>query len=140
METTTIDVSTSELEGDALDWAVARCEGPKSSASRYYDEDGLPMYREEDPAEWRPSSDWSHGGPIIEREISKIWRNMNGTFCAQIKYRAPYYSPTSGAYRGMDAFINKHGPTPLIAAMRCYVASKLGNTISIPKGLLNQYK
>jgi hypothetical protein len=28
------------------------------------------------------------------------------------------------------------GPTPLIAAMRCYVASKLGDDINIPEELL----
>jgi hypothetical protein len=28
------------------------------------------------------------------------------------------------------------GPTPLIAAMRCYVASKLGDEIEIPEELL----
>jgi hypothetical protein len=29
----------------------------------------------------------------------------------------------------------EHGPTPLIAAMRCFVASKLGDEIEIPKEL-----
>ncbi len=28
------------------------------------------------------------------------------------------------------------GPTPLIAAMRCYVASKLGDEVDIPEELL----
>ena len=29
-----------------------------------------------------------------------------------------------------------HGPTPLIAAMRCYVASKLGDEVEVPEELL----
>jgi hypothetical protein len=29
----------------------------------------------------------------------------------------------------------QHGPTPLIAAMRCYVASKLGDEVEVPKEL-----
>jgi hypothetical protein len=31
--------------------------------------------------------------------------------------------------------IQTDGPTPLIAAMRCYVASKLGDEIDIPEEL-----
>jgi len=30
----------------------------------------------------------------------------------------------------------QRGPAPLIAAMRCYVASKLGNEIDIPEELI----
>lgn len=30
----------------------------------------------------------------------------------------------------------RYGPTPLIAAMRCYVASKLGDEVEIPEELL----
>ena len=29
----------------------------------------------------------------------------------------------------------EHGPTPLIAAMRCYVASKLGDEVDVPDEL-----
>jgi hypothetical protein len=29
----------------------------------------------------------------------------------------------------------EYGPTPLIAAMRCYVAAKLGDTVEIPEDL-----
>lgn len=124
-------IKTSDLNCVQLDWAVAKCE-----------HDELASLNIQYPAQAKhypkvsPSTDWSQGGPIIEREISKIWRNLNGTFCAQIKYRAPYYSPTYDADIGMDAFINKHGPTPLIAAMRCYVAHKLGDEVDIPDELI----
>jgi hypothetical protein len=30
----------------------------------------------------------------------------------------------------------QYGPTPLIAAMRCYVASKLGDEVEVPDELL----
>jgi hypothetical protein len=48
-----------------------------------------------------------------------------------------------GTYRGAwkaeryvgSAHTYGYGPTPLIAAMRCYVASKLGDDIEIPEGL-----
>jgi len=28
-----------------------------------------------------------------------------------------------------------YGPTPLIAAMRCYVASKMGDEVKLPEGV-----
>jgi len=122
---------TAELTGVALDWAVAKCEGVsdtwgKSSLIPYDYFTGH-----------RYSTNWAQGGPIIEREISKVWQNMGGTYGAQIKYREPYYSPTYDADIGAVAFINAHGKTPLEAAMRCYVASKLGDEIDIPEELQN---
>ena len=117
-------IKTSELIGIPLDWAVMYCEEKpfySNPSSRYYTS---------------PSTHWSQGGPIIEREIYKIWQNLNGTWAAQIKYREPYYSPTYDADIGKDAYIHRHGETPLIAAMRCYVASKLGDTIEVPDELV----
>ncbi len=69
------------------------------------------------PAWTKYSTDWAQGGPIIEREGVEI-------------------KPT---YAGWTAFLGHvlfaNGPTPLIAAMRCYVASKLGDDIDIPEEL-----
>jgi hypothetical protein len=64
---------------------------------------------------------WEFGGPIIEREV--------------IDLVSPLGCPTTSwvASRGR---IYANGPTPLIAAMRCYVASKLGDDINIPEELL----
>jgi len=62
------------------------------------------------------STDWAQGGPIIEREkIATAWHITRWV-----------------AWRGV---IEHPGPTPLIAAMRCYVASRLGNDIEIPEEL-----
>jgi hypothetical protein len=46
----------------------------------------------------------------------------------QPEHSAWYATNRKGAY-GL-------GPTPLIAVMRCYVASKLGDTVDIPEELL----
>jgi hypothetical protein len=64
------------------------------------------------------STDWAQGGPIIEREGMRIQTFMD-------KWLASIPKP----------FVQRDGPTPLIAAMRCYVASKLGDDIEIPKEL-----
>lgn len=113
-------MKTNELTGAALDWAVAKAIGE-------YKPVAVPSY----------STDWAQGGPIIEREISKLFRNVGGTYTAQIKKEIPIPEEdrgTSLATHYTD-WCNKAGPTPLIAAMRCYVASKLGDNIDIPKEL-----
>jgi hypothetical protein len=47
------------------------------------------------------------------------------------------YKELRGLLRGMLRDLTRaEGPTPLIAAMRCYVASKLGDTVEIPEELL----
>ena len=84
---------------------------------------------------WNPETNWSQGGPIVEREIFKLFKNIGGTFTAQVKTRVSYYSPTYDADIGRDEVISRSGPTPLIAAMRCYVASKLGDEVEIPEEL-----
>lgn len=64
-------------------------------------------------------TDWAQGGPIIEREGISLTQ-----FSDYPQWTAKH--PHSICY---------DGPTPLIAAMRCYVASKLGDDIEIPKEL-----
>ena len=65
------------------------------------------------------STIWDIGGPIIEREKLELRCNFSGEWAAQV---------------GLDIFC--FGPTPLIAAMRCYVASKLGDMVEVPEELL----
>ena len=101
---------TSELTGAALDWAVAKCEG--------YRLDLVPE------GSYSPSTDWAQGGPIIEREIiTLIHPRWDG-------WTAHKYDD-----RIEDESYTIDGPTPLIAAMRCYVASKLGDEVAIPNEL-----
>jgi hypothetical protein len=121
-------MKTSELTGIALDWAVAIVEDmrievrPKGACGR-------PLYvlaaeQGREPWLWYPSTDWSQGGPIIERE------NI-GLVCQQI-------GSTQGcAYMHTEngEVFYYYGPTPLIAAMRCYVARKIGDEVEIPKEL-----
>jgi len=71
-------------------------------------------------AEHEYSTDWAQGGPIIERE---------GIGFTQFSD----YPQWTAKHPQAICF---DGPTPLIAAMRCYVASKLGDDINIPEELL----
>jgi hypothetical protein len=111
-------MKTSELTGAALDWAVAKCEG-------YLDIDMAVIRNGEVSVHyfpsWNPSTDWLQGGPIIEREGIMVGPNPFGEgFIANIRDHDDY------------------GPTPLIAAMRCYVASKLGDEVEVPPELMTQ--
>lgn len=66
------------------------------------------------------SSDWSFSGPIIEREGIGL----------------DYY-PDSGLWHAgtCEGTVWGMGRTPLIAAMRCYVISRLGDVVEIPEEL-----
>jgi hypothetical protein len=107
-------IKTNELIDDALDWAVAKCEGLAVSvrASQWRNENFPHNY----------STDWAQGGPIIEREeISVNW--ASGQWQAHTA-------------NDQDEYVQiEYGPTPLIAAMRCYVASKLGDEVDVPEEL-----
>jgi hypothetical protein len=118
-------MKTSELTGVALDWAVAKCEGATD-----FESDGITLGFKLDgilkvlAAGWapsmsyHPSTNWAQGGPIIERE------------------RLCVYDLGGDAWGSDDNLASRSsGPTVLIAAMRCYVASKLGDEIEIPEEL-----
>ena len=100
-----MQIKTGELTSAALDWAVALCEC--GDAWRYEDVD--PHFY---------STDWSQGGPIIEREKLTIeWTGED--WMAYIRHDEEFF-----------------GSTPLMAAMRCYVASKMGDTVDVPDDLV----
>lgn len=73
---------------------------------------------------WRPSNKWAQGGPLIESE--GIWTRTTdeGEDDPSCKWRAEL------PYQAVEV-----GPTLLIAACRCYVASKLGDEVEVPDGL-----
>lgn len=111
-------MKTNELTGPALEWAVAKCEGhnPQITSKKRVFVDGA----FDSSTECSYSTNWAQGGPIIGREeIALDWRSYNNErCCAGYDWDNPYF-----------------GPTPLIAAMRCYVASKLGAEIDVPAEL-----
>lgn len=136
-------IKVSELQGAALDWAVAKCE-------EYQPRDGIwfELYPKEAFEPWEDgtartdaeisqrlayfcaitlddlsySTDWSQGGPIIEREKVRLWNYDDD----------PWEASIAGIPEGKH---KQYGPTPLIAAMRCYVANKLSDVVDIPEEL-----
>ena len=121
-------MKTSELQGAALDWAVAKCEGWEVE----YLNDGITQCLIQKPSgRFAPSTDWAQGGPIIDREgisICNLEANSSGVegWTAAI---GELWSPQD------DGWVSA---TPLIAAMRCYVASKLGDEVEVPTNLSSE--
>ncbi len=117
-------IKTSELIGAALDWAVAIsqkvCIGEPLHSTF-----ALEFKLMHDSGDLQFSTDWAQGGPIIEREEISIEYG-----------RAEFKSEWIAYKLGLPDEDNPQGgPTPLIAAMRCYVASKLGDEVEIPEEL-----
>jgi hypothetical protein len=114
-------VKISEAKDQVLDGLVAQCEGIETknysgALTIRYDGDW-----------WQPSTDWAQGGPIIEREGITVSRtDKKSDEGPWVAYRIEHLFEDEYEHE------YQHGPTPLIAAMRCYVASKLGDEVEMP--------
>lgn len=144
---------TSELIGIALDWAVAKCEGYTSDSymrSTYIKTDvnnkplGIQVPKDYEYIWFNPSTNWAIAGPIIERELLQINPAFhNDTASVSPKWEKYGFRSIAGwhwvAYvlgsNNIDENYESLGDTPLIAAMRCYAASKLGDEVEIPDAL-----
>lgn len=120
-------MKTAELTGVALDWAVAICSGMLVSVDLKAKPPALHLrgVKQNAYSRWRPSIKWVQAGPIIERERISLG---DASWDDTVNWAATIYE-------GFDE-LTVEGPTPLIAAMRCYVASRLGDEVEIPKELL----
>lgn len=117
-------MKTAELIGEDLDYWVAKAEGIAEveiiggrCEAVLPGEDG-----EEYWTEYRPSLSWATAGPIIERE--------------GIGLKSPSCIGDWGVWAAWErgAVDGETGPTPLVAAMRAYVASKYGEEVpEIPR-------
>lgn len=106
---------TSTLEGALLDAAIYNAE----HATRYSAKD---LKR---GAMFAPlHTMWSFCGPIIQRERNEIEfiDASDGTWCAYVNPNASFHCSLQDG---------KTGPSPLIAAMRAFVASKLGEEVEL---------
>ena len=114
-------MKTVELSGPALDWAVAKCEGYVIEWDDVFEDYWLEHgdVRHTRLGNYSPSTHWAQGGPIIEREWISVYQVGHFIWKAYI----------AGLHNSGPS------PTPLIACMRCYVASKLGDEIEIPEEL-----
>ena len=117
-------IKTSELQGAALDWAVAEAIGRTVHATVHYS--GVNEYGRVasssaiDLSEFSPSTNWSQCGPLIESAGVLIG----------------HYLDIGGWYADLEGpAVYRDGPTPLIAACRAIVAAKLGDEVDVPEEL-----
>ena len=126
-------IKVSEATPLQLDWMVAKCDIKRAVLH----DDGITRCIMLKTAKglyagrFNPSTDWAQGGPIIEREGISIVRDEGYGYWQAVT------DANSGSMFGPGLCGNnfQHGPTPLIAAMRCYVVSKLGDKVDVPEEL-----
>lgn len=108
-------VKVCEAKRGTLDYLVTRAEGLGGDA-RFIE---IFLHQNRTGQGYCYSRSWLQGGPIIERERIEV---------------RPY---DGEKWIATDNLTNHTiGPKPLVAAMRCYVISKLGNEVDIPELLV----
>lgn len=123
-----VELKTADLIGKALDWAAAKAIG----LPVFIDHQGWVRKLPDDASAWRPSWNWSQGGPLIEQH--KPWLSPpTGTNEDDEPYGwdAEIYSDD-----GFEKIAHIIGaPTALVAVCRAVVLAKLGATVQVPKEL-----
>lgn len=115
-------MKTSELTGALLDVWVAKIELAFIVGLPINDETMQRVHDKVGKLPYSSSTNWAQGGPIIEREgigVAKRWAPADGPITPGSEFTAI----------SLDDTVWRNGPTPLIAAMRCYVASKYGDEV-----------
>ena len=121
-------IKVNEATKIQIDWLVAKCEG--------WEYDDVANAARDDRTK-KYSTKWAQGGPIIEREgittapfyrewvaapsVSELITDQDGDRMTVVMW---------------DSEPHSYGPTPLVAAMRCYVSSKLGEEVEVSDELV----
>lgn len=127
-------VKVSTAEGPALDWMVAKCEGYFSRTPLYWESaDGAAHFIKMRNAtghgvHWTHSTtDWAEGGPILTNAHISRTIDHSGLWIA---YWTDGYDDSDAGKKWMQC-----DRSELVAGLRCYVASKLGEEVEVPDEL-----
>lgn len=132
----TFKIKTAELTGAALDWAVAQVVGvkvitdPNSPRQRQMVEDAEAVNG------WycySPSTDWSQGGPLIEKyhiTFSSIWNGWHSRLFATIGFRRTISGENANGAGGKEF-------NYLLAACRAVVVAEMGDEVEVPQELIS---
>lgn len=127
-----IEVRVSNLIGAPLDWAVAKVESVETSwrygreLVQVHDRGGIKLI-ESIRSIYSPSADWSQGGPLVDKHHGGLHYEAH---LADANFRYSSGPGRSGFWC--------YGPTALIAFCRGLVKAKLGDTVQVPKELVNE--
>jgi hypothetical protein len=119
-------ISVPRLSGEALDYAVAKACGLRVEKS--FEGSGIVVFPDKSNPDWvwlrhyNPSANWAIGGPILEKHSHTIIKR-DGIWEVEMFDRTKFCL----SYKDEEL---------LVAAMRCYVAVKLGYQVEIPEELL----
>ncbi len=113
-----VEVLTWELDGPALDWVVAKCEELLGPDGRLTDEYCDSLSHDSDGGF---STDWGQAGPIIEREWAAISR-------ARLAFAIMHRD--DGKAWDDDGV--------LVGLLRCFAMSRLGDTVEVPRELVQR--
>lgn len=124
-------MKVSELQGAALDYWVAKA-GHLEVTS--FESPAVELYLANGFDRWSPSTDWAQGGPIIERQKIAMfcdkgcWQGGYGIDCEMESY---FINDVVGGAESPVITLEHRmrAETPLVAAMRAYVASKFGDEV-----------
>lgn len=133
-----IEVKTARLIGHALDWAVGVADGRemelpgavRGRTSVFWCDpfviklDGRPDFHDKTRRKWQPSSNWEHGGPLIDKHHGST-QHFDG-----LADNACYGGGPAGAAVWL------YGPTALVAFCRGFVLHILGDTVRVPSELV----
>jgi hypothetical protein len=126
-------MKTSELTGNALCYAVCMAQMPYlvwgETIGIHHASNQIVVPHLPEPDCYSPFTTWAMCGPIIEREKIAIAPSIMDDLL--------WVANVRDVHKGWDSDneTRRRGLTPLIAAMRCFITSKLGDEIDIPEEL-----
>lgn len=123
-----IEVSTGELAGAALDWAVAKADGERlvDLEGKHYVITGFRLNPIRTPGGYTPSTEWKQGGPFIWEYRVNVNEVSEDCWEAWIS--------------GAEEHRHKGGDEPLVAICRAVVALQLGAAVLVPADLCEKQK
>lgn len=117
-------VQTTALTGKALNWAVSKALGFDPFLSEEFDEFYFKSACDYvNLIEFNPSTNWEQGGPILDEASIDLTHYLPSRVNENMMCRASLGDRKA------------YGSTSLIAAMRCLVATNLGDEIDVPEQL-----
>lgn len=126
------EVWIKDVDGAALDWLVAMAQGRREikvfAPLRWNDSGWIEVRFNPEPraqtARFSPSSDREQGGSIMEGECFDTLYIGNGA--DEHRWRVTAFGGLTFA----------EGPTPLVAGMRCFLRSRVGEKALVPAKLI----
>lgn len=124
-------IKVAEASNLALDWLVAHALGESSRLQSSGVEDRVnELFFDPYHDPWSPSTNWAQGGPIAHRY------RININYCVDLRDRNGLYIHAEMETHSYHGYWRGDHCHPLVAAMRCFVASKLGPEVEVPDELL----